>query len=173
MKLSVMVNGSKSFSTKPHVQKKMAPMIQCFLKAIPLVNLPYSNEDHLLRMDRTRSIPQQSSPSFPTLPSKILPTRPSSKTWACRCKHVHWPCCTGDILFLYFFVYQLQILCFVAKICSGQGCLISGPSGCGKSSILRVIGRLWPAATGSVNIPQHVGPDGVFFLPQRKLARMK
>ena len=61
----------------------------------------------------------------------------------------------------------------LVKIYSGQGVLISGPSGCGKSSILRVAGRLWPAAAGYVKIPQHVGPDGVFFLPQRKFRRMK
>ena len=48
--------------------------------------------------------------------------------------------------------------------------LIVGPSGCGKSSLLRVIGRLWPTPCGSVRIPEHVGPDGVFFLPQRNPA---
>jgi ABC-type uncharacterized transport system fused permease/ATPase subunit len=52
------------------------------------------------------------------------------------------------------------------QIFGGQGCLISGPSGCGKSSLLRVMGKLWPAASGFVKIPEHVGPDGVFFLPQ-------
>lgn len=57
------------------------------------------------------------------------------------------------------------------QIYTGQGCLISGPSGCGKSSLLRVIGRLWPAAGGSVEIPQHIGRDGVFFLPQRMLCK--
>jgi ABC-type uncharacterized transport system fused permease/ATPase subunit len=58
----------------------------------------------------------------------------------------------------------------VWQICRGQGCLVSGPSGCGKSSLLRVIGRLWPTPCGSVRIPEHVGPDGVFFLPQRNPA---
>jgi ABC-type uncharacterized transport system fused permease/ATPase subunit len=56
------------------------------------------------------------------------------------------------------------------QILPGQGCLISGPSGCGKSSLLRVMGKLWTAAAGSIRIPQHVGPEGVFFLPQRALS---
>lgn len=59
----------------------------------------------------------------------------------------------------------------LAQIENGQGCLISGPSGCGKSSLLRVMGKLWSPAAGSVRIPQHVGPDGVFFLPQRTRAQ--
>jgi ABC-type uncharacterized transport system fused permease/ATPase subunit len=62
-----------------------------------------------------------------------------------------------------------QLLSF-PQIFSGQGCLISGPSGCGKSSLLRVIGRLWPAADGLIRIPDNVGPNGVFFLPQRMLS---
>jgi ABC-type uncharacterized transport system fused permease/ATPase subunit len=69
-----------------------------------------------------------------------------------------------------FYLWASPVL---VKIYSGQGCLISGPSGCGKSSILRVVGRLWPAAAGCVKIPQHVGPDGVFFLPQREPRWMK
>ena len=66
--------------------------------------------------------------------------------------------------------YLIPVIIF-AQIFSGQGCLISGPSGCGKSSLLRVMGRLWPAAVGSVRIPEHVGPDGVFFLPQSALTQ--
>jgi ABC-type uncharacterized transport system fused permease/ATPase subunit len=27
--------------------------------------------------------------------------------------------------------------------------------------------RLWPAASGSINMPNNVGSEGVFFLPQR------
>jgi ABC-type uncharacterized transport system fused permease/ATPase subunit len=60
-----------------------------------------------------------------------------------------------------------QIILFHPQVSSGQGCLISGPSGCGKSSLLRVMGRLWPTASGSISIPEHVGPGGIFFLPQR------
>jgi vitamin B12/bleomycin/antimicrobial peptide transport system ATP-binding/permease protein len=45
----------------------------------------------------------------------------------------------------------------------GDSLLIVGPSGAGKSSLLRVIGGLWDAGTGTVSTPT---PADMFFLPQ-------
>lgn len=45
----------------------------------------------------------------------------------------------------------------------GESLLFVGPSGAGKSSLLRVIGGLWDAGTGSVSTPT---PADMFFLPQ-------
>ena len=54
----------------------------------------------------------------------------------------------------------------------GESLLLMGPSGCGKSSILRVLGRLWPAyrAHGGAGVDPQVcrpGNRNMFFLSQK------
>lgn len=61
---------------------------------------------------------------------------------------------TGDLL--------VEKMNFTIK--PGQNCIISGPNGCGKSSLFRILGRLWPLATGKVMSPKM---SKLFYIPQR------
>ncbi|OHT17475.1 ABC transporter family protein [Tritrichomonas foetus] len=44
--------------------------------------------------------------------------------------------------------------------------MIAGPSGCGKSSILRTLGKIWPAAEGDMILPVK-SPNSLLVLPQK------
>jgi len=61
---------------------------------------------------------------------------------------------TGDLL--------VEKMNFTIK--PGANCIISGPNGCGKSSLFRILGRLWPLATGKVMSPKM---SKLFYIPQR------
>ena len=59
----------------------------------------------------------------------------------------------------------MQDVSFSVKL--GHSVVIMGPSGIGKSSLLRVLGGLWPAVTGSVSRPRFFGYKGLMFIPQK------
>jgi len=50
------------------------------------------------------------------------------------------------------------------KIEPQQNCMITGPNGAGKSSIFRVIGELWPLASGTMTKPSK---EDFLFVPQK------
>ena len=47
----------------------------------------------------------------------------------------------------------------------GDRLLITGPSGCGKSTLLRTLAKLWPFATGQLDLPYH--KEKIMFVPQK------
>jgi ABC-type uncharacterized transport system fused permease/ATPase subunit len=55
----------------------------------------------------------------------------------------------------------------------GRSMLVTGPNGAGKTSIFRVLGGLWPLASGRVHVPAGARPGApldsptIFYVPQR------
>ncbi|BFZ07074.1 hypothetical protein BsWGS_10113 [Bradybaena similaris] len=62
-----------------------------------------------------------------------------------------------------------NILCknLTFQLTSGTNILVTGDSGCGKTSLLRILSGLWKPVSGIISQNVHLGPTGMFYLPQK------